>query len=61
MHSTSSGDTVFPDAVLAILLQMAPLKRSNEMMDCVITKYGEKAEFDGKTTYVSPRRLGLQL
>ena len=36
MHSTSSGDNVFPDAILAILLQMAPLKRSNEMMDCMI-------------------------
>lgn len=59
MHSTSSGDTVFPDALLAILLQMAPLKRSNEMMDCVITKYGDAAEFDGKTIYVwpSPQRL----
>ncbi len=54
MHSTSSGDTVFPDAILAILLQMAPLKRSNEMMNCVITNYGEKAEFDGKTIYVWP-------
>jgi DNA-3-methyladenine glycosylase II len=59
MHSTSSGDTVFPDALLAILLQMAPLKRSNEMMNCVITNYGEKAEFDEKTIYVwpTPRRL----
>jgi 3-methyladenine DNA glycosylase/8-oxoguanine DNA glycosylase len=54
MHSTSSGDTVFPDAILAILLQMAPLKRSNEMMDCVIRKYGEKAEFDDKKVYVWP-------
>jgi DNA-3-methyladenine glycosylase II len=38
MHSTSSGDIVFPAAILSILLQMAPLKRSNEMMDCVIKK-----------------------
>ena len=59
MHSTSSGDTIFPDAILAILLQMAPLKRSNEMMNCVITKYGEKAEFDGKTIYIWPRPLRL--
>ena len=59
MHSTSSGDTVFPDALLAILLQMAPLKRSNEMMNCVITKYGEKAEFDGKTIYVWPTPQSL--
>ncbi len=59
MHSTSSGDTVFPDAILAILLQMAPLKRSNEMMDCVIRKYGEIAEFDGKSIYVWPTPPGL--
>ena len=59
MHSTSSGDTVFPDAILAILLQMAPLKRSNEMMNCVITKYGEKAEFDGKTIYIWPTPMRL--
>jgi len=54
MHSTSTGDTVFPDAVLAILLQMAPLKRSDEMMDCVIRRYGQVAEFDDKTVPVWP-------
>jgi 3-methyladenine DNA glycosylase/8-oxoguanine DNA glycosylase len=59
MHNTSSGDTVFPDAILATLLQMAPLKRSNEMMNCVITKYGEKAEFDCKTIYVWPTPQAL--
>ena len=59
MHSTSSGDTVFPDAILAILLQMAPVKRSNEMMDCVITKYDEKAEFDRKTIYIWPTPMML--
>jgi DNA-3-methyladenine glycosylase II len=59
MHSTSSGDTVFPDALLAILLQMAPLKRSNEMMNCVITEYGQKAEFDRKTIFVWPQPAKL--
>ncbi len=59
MHSTSSGDTVFPDALLAILLQMAPLKRSNEMMNCVITKFGEQAEFDGKSIYIWPTPANL--
>ncbi len=54
MHSTLMGDNVFPDAVLAILLQMAPLKRSNEMMDCVIRNYGEAAEFDGKVVHAWP-------
>ncbi|HUK85381.1 MAG TPA: hypothetical protein VLU95_05935 [Candidatus Acidoferrum sp.] len=61
MHSTSSGDTIFPDAVLAILLQMAPLKRSNEMIDCIIRKYGEKGEFEDKIIYAwpLPQRLAI--
>jgi 3-methyladenine DNA glycosylase/8-oxoguanine DNA glycosylase len=59
MHSTSTGDNVFSDAILTILLQMAPLKRSNEMMNCIIRKYGDAAEFDRKTVYVwpSPQKL----
>jgi 3-methyladenine DNA glycosylase/8-oxoguanine DNA glycosylase len=47
MHNTEAG-TVFPDAVLAILLQMTTMKRSNEMMSCLIGRYGKLAEFDGK-------------
>ncbi len=53
MHSTGP-DTIFPDAALAILLQMAPLKRSDEMMNCFIRKYGETAEFDGRSIPVWP-------
>ncbi len=53
MHSTGP-DTIFPDAALAILLQMAPLKRSDEMMSCFISKYGETAEFDGRGIPVWP-------
>ncbi len=45
MHDTFSP-TLFSEAVLAILLQMAPLKRSNEMMSAFIEKYGDTAEFD---------------
>lgn len=45
MHNTFSN-SVFDDAVLSILLQMAPLKRSNEMMSCFISRYGDAAEFD---------------
>jgi len=54
MHNTDSS-TIFPDALLSILLQMTTLKRSNEMMDCVISKYGELAEFDGKKIYAWPK------
>jgi 3-methyladenine DNA glycosylase/8-oxoguanine DNA glycosylase len=58
MHNTSS-DTIFPDAVLSILLQMTTLKRSDEMMNCVIRRYGEAAEFDGKRifTWPLPKRI----
>ncbi len=54
MHSTGPV-TIFPEAALAILLQMAPLKRSDEMMSCFISKYGETAEFDGRGINVWPR------
>jgi 3-methyladenine DNA glycosylase/8-oxoguanine DNA glycosylase len=53
MHNTDSS-TIFPDALLSIMLQMTTLKRSNEMMDCVIRSYGELAEFDGKKIYAWP-------
>ncbi len=53
MHSTSSS-SIFPDALLAILLQMTTFKRSDEMMSCLISKYGEVAEFDGKKIRVWP-------
>lgn len=53
MHDTDPG-TLFADATLAILLQMAPLKRSEEMMECVIRSYGDLAEFDGKRVYTRP-------
>ncbi len=54
MHNTAPS-TIFPDAALAILLQMAPFKRSDEMISCFITGYGETAEFDGKKIPVWPR------
>ena len=47
MHDTFSN-TIFSEAVLAILLQMAPLKRSNEMMVSFINEYGDTVEFDGE-------------
>ena len=54
MHNTKQS-TVFPDAALSVLLQMAPMKRSGEMMDCYIKSYGEAAEFDGKKVWAWPR------
>ncbi len=58
MHDTFPLE-VFPEAALAILLQMAPLKRSNEMMASLIHEYGEAAEFDGRSvsTWPTPERI----
>ncbi len=54
MHNTMAS-TIFPDAVLAITLQMTTITRSNQMMDCLLRTYGDVAEFDGKTVYTWPR------
>ena len=53
MHDTDSP-TLFAEATLAILLQMAPLKRSEEMMECVIRNFGETAAFDGRFIPIWP-------
>jgi DNA-3-methyladenine glycosylase II len=53
MHDTFSN-SLFARATLAILLQMTSIKRSNQMMNCVITRYGQTAKFDGKRIRVWP-------
>jgi 3-methyladenine DNA glycosylase/8-oxoguanine DNA glycosylase len=53
LHDTDP-DSLFSEGTLAILLQMAPLKRSMEMMDCVIRSFGDVAVFDGKRIYSWP-------
>jgi 3-methyladenine DNA glycosylase/8-oxoguanine DNA glycosylase len=53
MHDTFSS-SLFARATLAILLQMTSIKRSNQMMNCMITKYGQTAEFEGKRVQVWP-------
>ena len=47
MHNTDSS-TIFPDALLVNTAADDNMKRSNEMMTALISKYGEVAEFDGK-------------
>jgi DNA-3-methyladenine glycosylase II len=39
---------LFPALILAITLQMAPFTRSSNMMDLLITKYGDTVTFDDK-------------
>jgi 3-methyladenine DNA glycosylase/8-oxoguanine DNA glycosylase len=58
MHDTSPC-TLFPEACLAILLQMAPLDRSEAMMSAFITRYGPIAEFDGKRIRAWPTPSGI--
>jgi len=50
---------LFPALILAVTLQMASMKRSNQMMDLLIENFGEKVSFDGKTIahWPSPKRI----
>ena len=48
MH-TIGWPELFPALILAVSLQMAPMKRSNQMMDLLMANFGEQASFDGKT------------
>ncbi len=45
---------LFPALILAVSLQMAPMKRSHQMMDLLMENYGEDAHFDGKTVRYWP-------
>lgn len=47
MHSTQPAH-LFADVVLALSLHMAPMKRSEEMMECFVRRYGGHAEFEGR-------------
>jgi 3-methyladenine DNA glycosylase/8-oxoguanine DNA glycosylase len=47
-------DDLFGSTILAILLQMAPMKRSGEMMDAVLGMYGTTVEFDNKSVTLWP-------
>ena len=52
MHDTQSS-SLFDATILAICLQMVPLKRSNQM-NCILNKYGEVAEFNRRAIQVWP-------
>jgi len=50
---------IFNSATLAITLQNAPINRTDQMLQLLITNYGEKITFDHKTTYTwaSPKSI----
>jgi 3-methyladenine DNA glycosylase/8-oxoguanine DNA glycosylase len=56
---TVAWPELFPALILAVTLQMAPMKRSNQMMDKLIENFDEHVTFDGKTIvhWPSPRRI----
>ncbi|MGA3191153.1 MAG: hypothetical protein ABSD73_01415 [Candidatus Bathyarchaeia archaeon] len=58
MRNTRQPD-IFPRLILAVTLQMAPISRSNQMMDLLIKEHGERVRFDGKDVlyWPSPERI----
>jgi len=46
---------LFGDVILAILLQMAPMSRSNQMIDAILEQYGKRIAFDGREVTLWPR------
>jgi 3-methyladenine DNA glycosylase/8-oxoguanine DNA glycosylase len=58
MH-TVSWPELFPALILAVTMQMAPMKRANQMMELLKANFGEQARFDGKTIryWPSPERI----
>jgi 3-methyladenine DNA glycosylase/8-oxoguanine DNA glycosylase len=53
MH-TVGWPELFPALILAVTLQMAPLKRSNQMMDLLTDNFGDQVRFDGKNVRYWP-------
>jgi 3-methyladenine DNA glycosylase/8-oxoguanine DNA glycosylase len=52
---------IFGDTILAILLQMAPMARSDQMMEAVLDLYGTTIQFDGKEVTLWPRAEEIAL
>lgn len=48
------GFDLFPSLQLAVLLQMAPIKRSQDMWGCLIERHGSTLSFDGKAVRTWP-------
>ncbi len=58
MH-TVGWPELFPALILAVTLQMAPMKRSNQMMNLLTENFGDKICFDDKIIqyWPSPERI----
>jgi len=53
MRRTRRSD-MFPSLILAVTLQMAPIKRSDQMMNLLIENYGVKTRFDDREVLYWP-------
>jgi DNA-3-methyladenine glycosylase II len=53
MRNTRQPD-IFSRLILAVTLQMAPIARSDQMMNLLIREYGERLRFDGKEVLYWP-------
>jgi 3-methyladenine DNA glycosylase/8-oxoguanine DNA glycosylase len=51
---TVAWPELFPALILAVTLQMAPMKRSNQMMDSLIENFGDQTKFDHKKVQYWP-------
>jgi 3-methyladenine DNA glycosylase/8-oxoguanine DNA glycosylase len=60
MHDTQAA-SLFNSVILSICLQMARLKRSNDMMEAIDRAYGETVEFDGKSVLIQPTAQKISL
>jgi 3-methyladenine DNA glycosylase/8-oxoguanine DNA glycosylase len=58
MRNTKQPD-IFPRLILAVTLQMAPITRSDQMMNLLIREYGERIRFDEREVlyWPSPQRI----
>ncbi len=54
MHEAWGGD-IFPSLTLAVLLQMAPIKRSQDMWACLISQLGDIFKFENVSVRIWPR------
>ena len=53
MRNTRQPD-IFSRLILAVTLQMAPIARSDQMMNLLIREYGDRVRFDGKEVLYWP-------
>jgi 3-methyladenine DNA glycosylase/8-oxoguanine DNA glycosylase len=52
MH-TIGWPELFPALILAVSLQLVPMKRTNQMMNLLMANFGDQASFAGKTTLLT--------